>query len=96
MNGMHIYNYKYIVNFNDKIAKFDCTFNGANSYENGMVRLHVSDNFEASRTHFPRTLFIIWIMHHDSFYWEWFNHLNINNSLTAEEIYNAFISSHKN
>ena len=33
MYGMHIYNYKYIVNVNDKIAKFDCLFNGVTRME---------------------------------------------------------------
>ena len=33
MYGMHIYNYKYIVNVNAKIAKFDCLFNGVTRME---------------------------------------------------------------
>ena len=33
MYGMHIYNHKYILNVNDKIAKFDCLFNGVTRME---------------------------------------------------------------
>lgn len=96
MYGMHIYNYKYIVNVNDKIAKFDCLFNGVTRME--MVWCDCTyPIILRSQEHTSLALYLSFgLCSTNLFYWEWFNHLNINNSLNAEERYNAFISSHKN
>ena len=87
MYGMHIYNYKYIGNVNDKIAKFDCLSNGVTRMEMVMECDCTYPIILRSQEHTSLALYLSFgLCSTNLFYWEWFNHLNINNSLNAEEI----------